>query len=182
MDRTTPLPCRASPLKEETFRKASFTEEVARSAGGVIHKSHCQSWHTLPHKTRIGDSFSFFASFFLFSKEKKKRKFLSKLTKKGDGAMWASPPTNLPFQKRQGISSMRGDILRGKRHNNYVNRLHKRHPEKQHCRYRKRQTKAFASQRRTARVTSDSAGRVFGVISRIIYPPALSGIPLFKGD
>ena len=54
---------------------------------------------------------------------------MSKLTKKGDGAMWASPPTNLPFQKRQGISSMRGDILRGKRHNNYVNRLHKRHPE-----------------------------------------------------
>ena len=66
--------------------------------------------------------------------------------------------------------------------NYYINHPHKRHPEKQHCRYRKRQTKAFASQRRTARVTSDSAGRVFGVISRIIYPPALSGIPLFKGD
>ena len=69
--------------------------------------------------------------------------------------------------------------LRGKRHNNNVNRLHKRQSKKQRYRYRKGQTKAFASPRRTARETSDSAGRVFGVI---IYPPALSGIPLFKGD
>ena len=71
--------------------------------------------------------------------------------------------------------------LCGKRHNNNLNHPHKKHPEKQHCRYRKRQTKAFASQRRTARVTSDSAGRVFGVISRIIYPPALSASPFSRG-
>ncbi|WP_337513730.1 hypothetical protein, partial [Ruminococcus sp.] len=30
------------------------------------------SWHTLPFRTRVGEIFSFFASFFLFSKEKKK--------------------------------------------------------------------------------------------------------------
>ena len=71
--------------------------------------------------------------------------------------------------------------LCGKRHNNYVNRLHKSQSEKQHRRYRKRQPKAFASQRRTARETSDSAGRVFGVISRIIYPPALSASPFSRG-
>ena len=34
---STPLPCRASPLKRRRFEKASSLEEVARSAGGVTH-------------------------------------------------------------------------------------------------------------------------------------------------
>ena len=58
--------------------------------------------------------------------------------------------------------------LRGKRHNNNVNRLHKRQSKKQRYRYRKGQTKAFASPRRTARETSDSAGRVEQVFPRIV--------------
>ena len=35
---STPLPCRASPLKRRRFVKASSLEEVARSAGEVIHQ------------------------------------------------------------------------------------------------------------------------------------------------
>ena len=35
---STPLPCRASPLKRRRFVKASSLEEVARSAGGVTHQ------------------------------------------------------------------------------------------------------------------------------------------------
>ena len=65
---------------------------------------------------------------------------------------------HLPFQGRlnnssalSGISSRRGDLLRGKRHNNNINHLHKKYLESQHYKYRKRQTKAFASPRRTAR-------------------------------
>ena len=57
-----------------------------------------------------------------------------------------------------------------------------KHPEYQHSTYKKRQTKAFASPRRTARETSDSAERVSGVRPRIIYPPALSGISSKRGD
>ena len=60
--------------------------------------------------------------------------------------------------------------LRGKRHNNNVNRLHKRQSKKQRYRYRKGQTKAFASPRRTARETSDSAGRVEQVFPRAVFP------------
>ena len=85
------------------------------------------------------------------------------------------------MEKDYRANNVRPYDLCGKRHNNNLNHPHKRHPEKQHRRYRKRQTKAFASQRRTARVTSDSAGRVFGVISRIIYPPTLSASPFSRG-
>ena len=59
--------------------------------------------------------------------------------------------------------------LRGKRHNNNVNRLHKRQSESLRRTYRKRQPKAFASQRRTARETSDSAERVEQVFPRIVF-------------
>ena len=38
---STPLPCRASPLKRRRFVKASSLEEVARSAGGIL--THCQA-------------------------------------------------------------------------------------------------------------------------------------------
>ena len=41
--------------------------------------------------------------------------------------------------------------MRGKRRNNNINHLHKKYLESQHYKYRKRQTKAFASLRRTAR-------------------------------
>ena len=100
--------------------------------------------------------------FFLFSKEKKKSNSWENFLKKIDGRTMFAPTD-----------------LRGKRHNNNVNRLHKRQSKKQRYRYRKGQTKAFASPRRTARETSDSAGRVEQVFPRIIYSPALSGISSF---
>ena len=51
-----------------------------------------------------------------------------------------------------------------------------KHPEYQHSTYKKRQTKAFASPRRTARETSDSAERVSGVRPRIIVYRNRKGI------
>ncbi len=57
-----------------------------------------------------------------------------------------------------------------KRHKKHKTLLCKPYPESLHCRYRKRQLSAFARQRRTARETSDSAGRVWGVIPRAVLP------------
>ena len=91
--------------------------------------------------------------FFLFSKEKKKSNSWENFLKKIDGRTMFAPTD-----------------LRGKRHNNNVNRLHKRQSKKQRYRYRKGQTKAFASPRRTARETSDSAGRVEQVLPRAVFP------------
>ena len=91
--------------------------------------------------------------FFLFSKEKKKSNSWENFLKKIDGRTMFAPTD-----------------LRGKRHNNNVNRLHKRQSKKQRYRYRKGQTKAFASPRRTVRETSDSAGRVEQVFPRAVFP------------
>ena len=73
-------------------------------------------------------------------------------------------PLHFSFQGKQidssalsGISSKRGDFC-------------SKRPECQHCTYRKGQTKAFASPRRTARETSDSAGRVERVFLRTVLP------------
>ena len=72
-----------------------------------------------------------------------------------------------------------------------------KHPEYQHSTYKKRQTKAFASPRRTARETSDSAGRVSEVRPGIsftgirkdwrannvrTYGNCFRKVPLEKGD
>ncbi|WP_443717076.1 hypothetical protein, partial [Ruminococcus sp.] len=80
-----------------------------------------------------------FLLLFFFSVKKKRRITLGR-------TYWQDNSSTL-----SGISSRRGDLLRGKRRNNNINHLHKKYLESQHYKYRKRQTKAFASLRRTAR-------------------------------
>ena len=106
-------------------------------AVGLTEESHCQSCNTLPCRTRVGEKLFFFC--FFFSVKKKRRITLGR-------TYWQDNSSTL-----SGISSRRGDLLRGKRRNNNINHLHKKYLESQHYKYRKRQTKAFASLRRTAR-------------------------------
>ena len=91
--------------------------------------------------------------FFFSVKKKKKSNSWENFLKKIDGRTMFAPTD-----------------LRGKRHNNNVNHLHKRQSESLRRTYRERQTRAFASQRRTARETSDSAGRVEQVFPRAVFP------------
>ena len=70
---------------------------------------------------------------------------------------WASPPTFLFSRGTNRLLCPVGHLLYKRRlfawQTLYKNKNHaqNKHPECQHCTHRKRQTKAFASQRRTAR-------------------------------
>ena len=89
---------------------------------------------------------------------------------------WASPPTFLFSRGTNRLLCPVGHLLYKRRlfawQTLYKNKNHaqNKHPECQHCTHRKRQTKAFASPRRTARETSDSAGRVEQVFPRAVFP------------
>ena len=129
---------------------------------------------------------------FFFSVKKKRRITLGR-------TYWQDNSSAL-----SGISSRRGDLLRGKRHNNNINHLHKKYLENQHYKYRKRQTKAFAQPEADSEARANSAERFLGVVPRTVFPEikgrcehrplhfsfqkgqidssALSGISSIRGD